>query len=265
MNDNTSGRRWSRFALGFGAVMSILGNETHTVLTPGHLNIVIRTALAVIWPVALFVAVEVLVRVNWRAQFIDYAGRVIMMIPVTIVAAVVSYQHLHALMGLAGEDSVSALIGPVAIDGLMVGGTVALLAIRAASLITIEPVRELPAPEEVAATQPIEPDVLWDNIDWDREMIEMNQPVSPAPIPVVPGPVKERAPRAKWDARQVCELAVQGVKASDAHTQTGVGQSTYDRYARVARILKEDPRAAIDPGKKVPAEHVEILRELVRR
>lgn len=258
MQDNTSGRRWSRFALGFGAVMSILGNETHTVLTPGHLNIVIRTALAIVWPVALFVAVEVLVRVNWRAQFIDYAGRVIMMIPVTIVAAVVSYQHLHALMRLAGEDSVSALIGPVAIDGLMVGGTVALLAIRAASLVESEPA---PVQHEIGISQPMDPDFRA----WDEEL-ELATPLSPAPVS--PAPITEpraRAPRATWDARHVCELAVAGAHKSVAHREAGIGESTFTRYDRAARLLKTDPRAEVPATYKVPSEHVAILRELVTR
>jgi hypothetical protein len=250
MNDNESGKRWSRFALGFGAVMSILGNETHTALTPGHVGIVIRVALAAIWPVALFVAVEVLVRVNWRAQFIDYAGRFVMMFPVTVVAAVVSYQHLHALMVLAGEDGVSALIGPVAIDGLMVGGTVALLAIRAASLI--EPVA---LTDELSISQPIDPDFQA----WTEELAI--EPISPTPQMET----KQRALRARWDARRVCELALDGAKASVATEATGIGASTYARYLAAARILQSDPRAAIEPAKKVPAEHVAILRELVTR
>src|SRR3954470_5328157 len=115
---NTSGRRWARAALIFGAVMSILGNEAHTVLTDSHVSIVLRVVLAFIWPAALFIAVEVFVRVNWRPKFIDYAGRFIMMGPVSTVAAVVSYQHLHSLMLLGGEDRFSAMIGPLAIDGL---------------------------------------------------------------------------------------------------------------------------------------------------
>lgn len=264
MNDNTSGRRWSRFALGFGAVMSILGNETHTVLTPGHLNLAIRTMLAIVWPVALFVAVEVLVRVDWRRQFIDYAARVIMMIPVTVVAAVVSYQHQHALMQLAGEDTVSALIGPVAIDGLMVGGTVALLAIRAASLLSQrlivsgpEDIPDLSVQDEIGATQPIDPDFQA----WTEEL-ELSAPISSAPQDAT---VRTRGPRARWDARRVCELALDGVKAGPASEETGIGQSTYARYLAVARTLQADPRAAIDPSRKVPAEHVSILRELATR
>jgi len=256
MNDNTSGRRWSRFALGFGAVMSILGNETHTVLTPGHVSLAIRTALAIIWPVALFVAVEVLVRVNWREQFIDYAGRVIMMGPVSIVAAVVSYQHLHALMLLAGEDGVSALIGPVAIDGLMIGGTVALLAIRARSLAEAE----LPVQHEIGASQPIDPDFAV----WDEEMRQI-EPISPAPVSAPPAEPKIRAPRAQWDARRVCEMAIEGRKASEANAETNIGQSTYGRYIRVARTLTADRHAPIGPEFKVPVEHVAIIRELVAK
>jgi hypothetical protein len=251
MTDNSSGRRWARFALIFGAAMSVLGNETHTFLTPGAVNLPIRVVLAFIWPTALFVAVEVLVRVNWRNRFIDYAGRAVMMIPVSMVAAVVSYQHLHALMLQGGEDSFSAAIGPLAIDGLMIGGTVALLAIRAASLVAVT-LESIDAPELDEALD------RWvdqhgadqhPEEDWSRAAeVELGQamladeiaPVSPAPLERAP-----RAPRATWNAAEVCELAVREVKAGEASAQTGIGQSTYGRYLKVARILKADPRASV--------------------
>lgn len=258
MIDNSSGRRWARFALIFGASMSVLGNETHTFLTPGAVNLPIRIVLAFIWPTALFVAVEVLVRVNWRNRFIDYAGRAVMMIPVSMVAAVVSYQHLHALMLQGGEDGFSAAIGPLAIDGLMIGGTVALLAIRAASLTVAElvPVPDLDAvlARWVSSDAP--------DLDAELEQIETlpEAPVSPAPIER-----PARAPRATWNAAEVCEMASRGVKALEAHTVTGVGQSTYARYLKVARILKEDGAALIPPVAKVPSAHVEMIRELVTR
>jgi len=70
--------------------------------------------LAFIWPAGLFVAVEVLVRVNWRHQFIDYAGRVIHDGPGQHGRGGGQYQHLHALMILGGEDAFSAAIGPLA-------------------------------------------------------------------------------------------------------------------------------------------------------
>lgn len=261
MTDNTSGRRWSRFALGFGAVTSILGNETHTLLTHSHLNIVIRMVLAFAPPFALFVAVEVLVRVDWRAKFIDYAGRVIMMIPVTVVAGIVSYRHIHSLAVIGQEDSTSALLYPLMIDGLMVGGAVALLAIRAAGLVT------LPAPLELSASQPMDP--TFDLTEFEEEFakLDLTQPATwietttSAPVPVI----APRAPRARWDARRVCELALEGAKVSVATEQTGIGASTFPRYLKVAQILKDDPRAPIDPARKVPAEHVAILRELVTR
>lgn len=248
MADNASGRRWSRFALGFGAVMSIMGNETHTLLTPGQVGTPIRIVLAFIWPAGLFVAVEVLVRVNWRRKVIDYAGRVIMMGFVSIVTAVVSYNHLHGLMQMADPgDWVSAMIGPCAIDGLMIGGTVALLAIRARSLEE----EELPE-EEISVSQPVDPDFRA----WTEELTT----ASPAAAEVKP-----RSPRARWDARRVCELAVSGMKAGPASSETGIGQSTYARYLAAARVLQDDPRAAIEPSRKVPADHVAIIRELVTK
>jgi hypothetical protein len=275
MIGNSSGRRWARFALIFGAAMSVLGNETHTFLTLGAVNLPIRIVLAFIWPTALFVAVEVLVRVNWRNRFIDYAGRAVMMIPVSMVAAVVSYQHLHALMLQGGEDSFSAAIGPLAIDGLMIGGTVALLAIRAASLVAValEPI-DAPELDEALDRWVNQHGAMRNELeehseaDWSRAAeVELGQamladeiaPVSPAPLERAP-----RAPRATWNAAEVCELAVREVKAGEASAQTGIGQSTYGRYLKVARILKADPRASVE-GEKVPSAHVAIMRELVSK
>jgi hypothetical protein len=49
---------------------------------------------AVFWPVALFVAVEILARTSWQAGRRWVAVRFGGLLPVTLVAAVVSYRHL---------------------------------------------------------------------------------------------------------------------------------------------------------------------------
>ena len=252
--NNASGRRWGRGGLAFGASLSLMGNVAHTCLVSSSVSLWLRLPLAVVWPVALFVGIEILVRVIWRRNLIDVAGRFLLILPVSTVAAVVSYQHLHALMRLAGEDGFSALIGPLAVDGLMLGSTVALLAIRAGELLPIE------SPDL---------DVIIDRWvtgqDWDHaaeiELAEeflAESPVSPA------APRAERSPRATWDQRKVAELAMAGVKASEANKITGVGMSTYGRWLKVARILKADPHASIDKSERLADSQIQLLRELAR-
>jgi hypothetical protein len=84
----------------------------------------------VFWPVALLVAIEVLARVAWPAGgqwlIVRFGG----LGPVATVAAVVSYRHLSGLLSFYGEDAITATVGPLAVDGLMVMATGALLATR---------------------------------------------------------------------------------------------------------------------------------------
>lgn len=214
-----------------------MGNVAHTVLNGSDVSLWLRIPFAVVWPVALFVGIEILVRVNWRAKFTDHAGRVLLVLPVSAVAAIVSWLHLHHLMVMSEEPMVAALIGPFAVDGLMLGSTVALLAIRAASLDT------LPEP----APAPI---------------------IEPAPEPAVATEVAEvvRKPRRKWDAGQVIAMVMDGTERAKVIAETEIGGSTLDRYRRVAKMLKTDPRMVIDAAReRIPAEHIVAMRELVGR
>ena len=247
--NNLSGKRWARFGLGLGAFLSVLGNEAHTFLTPSGVDITLRVILAFIWPAALFVAVEIFVRVAWRRRFIDYSGRALLIGPVSAVAAVVSYQHLHALMLLAAEDSFSALIGPVAIDGLMIGSTVALLAIRAATLAAPSEPAEIPSP-------------VLD--DWDTAIDELvaTQPLPPTE-PIEP---RTRTPRGQVDPKQqtAVSLILDGQDKASVLT-SGISSATYGRLAKVARILRDDPHAVIDPqAEKVRPELIDTIRAAMR-
>lgn len=246
MQNNTSGKRWARFGLGLGAMLSVLGNETHTVLVSSHVNLIIRVVLAFIWPAALFVAVEIFVRVAWRKRMIDRLGRVILLGPVSAVAAVVSYQHIHALMILGGEDDFSALIGPLAIDGLMLGSTVALLAIRAA---TIEPV-----------VKPFEQELDAIDRDWSTAELE---PISPAPL----GQEKPRRPRGTVDPRQAVavRMLIDGADKAAVILDSTVSPATYGRLNKVYRTLRDNPNAVIDAAtEKVRPELIDTMRESAR-
>lgn len=257
MITNVSARRWGRGGLAFGAALSLMGNVAHTCLVTSHISLWLRLPLAVVWPVALFVGIEILVRVVWRRKFIDIAGRFLLIVPVSAVAAVVSYQHLHALMRLAGEDGFSALIGPLAVDGLMLGSTVALLAIRAADLTVPEPT-EAPDLDELLARYEI------GQQDWDKaaEMELAEAFLAEAPV----SPAAPRAPRAAWDYRKVAEMAVDGLPTQVIVDGTQASRATVDRFRTVAKMLKADPRVIIDSKKeKLRPEYVTAMRELVLR
>jgi hypothetical protein len=79
------------------------------------------------WPLALLLAVEVLSRVRWQPgawwSLARYGGLLL----VALVAAVLSYRHMAGLLTVYGEDGLSAHLGPLAVDGLMVLSGFALL------------------------------------------------------------------------------------------------------------------------------------------
>lgn len=144
------GLGWSRFGFGLGVVASTAANIAHsftpsaelvqstnelaaatgqTVDWPNWTPPLGTIIAAAFWPIALVVSVEVISRVQWpggwRWKLMRFGGVAI----VAAVAAFISYKHLHGLIRSYGEDAWSAAIGPLAIDGLMLVCSAALLAI----------------------------------------------------------------------------------------------------------------------------------------
>ncbi|MDG4815175.1 DUF2637 domain-containing protein [Micromonospora sp. WMMD956] len=134
------GRGWAYVGVILGGVVSIAANVAHTYLpkppdgapagwapAPGWSPSPLAVALSVFWPVALFVAVEILTRIPWGEGVSSVVARVAGVLPVAVVAAVVSYRHLSGLLEHFGEDPLTIAIGPLAVDGLMVMASAALL------------------------------------------------------------------------------------------------------------------------------------------
>lgn len=123
----SSGRGWARFGFGVGVTASLSANIAHTYIggTPPTGAIV----AASFWPIALLISIEVISRVHWpegrRWWLLRYAG----LTSVAGIAAVLSYKHMAGLLVSYGEDGLSAAVGPLAVDGLMVVCSTALLAI----------------------------------------------------------------------------------------------------------------------------------------
>jgi hypothetical protein len=128
-----SGRFWAYVGSTLGAAVSIAANIAHSYVPPQQAaddwapqpGAVVG---AVVWPVFLFIAVEILARVAWPDgltwQLLRWAG----ITPVAFVAAFVSYRHLSGLLAYYSEESLVSILGPLAVDGLMVMATAALIA-----------------------------------------------------------------------------------------------------------------------------------------
>ncbi|GIG67312.1 DUF2637 domain-containing protein [Phytomonospora endophytica] len=139
----TSGRGWARFGFVVGVVASVAANIAHgfippadavTGWTPSYGSI----AAAAFWPLALVISVEVISRVLWPEgkgwAVLRFGGVSV----VALIAAVISYQHLHGLLVAYGETGIGALIGPLAVDGLMAVCSGALVALSRAQRAVVE-------------------------------------------------------------------------------------------------------------------------------
>jgi len=122
-----SGVAW--LAFGIGIIISVSANVGHIwfVTKPSDEALWSAMVFAAFWPVALAVAVEVLSRVTWPAGF-RWPG-LLGTILVGGVALVVSYRHMNGLLHYFGESALSAALGPIGVDGLLIVGGFALLAI----------------------------------------------------------------------------------------------------------------------------------------
>lgn len=112
---------WASFLLGIAA--SLAANVAHAEPGVGP-----RVAAGFV-PLALLLAVECMTRpywnkTGWQWGMARYGGTGL----VAVVAAVMSYRHMHGLFHSYGEDVVTAALGPLAVDGLMIVAGFALLA-----------------------------------------------------------------------------------------------------------------------------------------
>jgi hypothetical protein len=214
------GRGWAYTGAILGGLVSIAANVAHSFVPPAgaangwtpELGAVFG---AIVWPVFLFIAVEILARVAWPHGRIWHAVRWAGVLPVALVAALVSYRHLSGLLAHYGEEDLVVWLGPLAVDGLMVMATGALMATSrhrttstdpepvpvgrpdAVSTAAPEPT-PIPAPSTVNTADPSVPDaapapstpdpIPSSTVDTDPE---------PVPVPVaapIPSPA-EVAPR----------------------------------------------------------------------
>ena len=238
--DNTSGRRWARFALVATLFVSVVANITHAVLADSEITLWLRVPGAAIWPILSFLAIEIIVRIVWRRTWAHALARLFILGP-AVPAVIVSYEHQERLLGMMGESGVVQAIGPLAIDGLMIGCTLALLFTR-----------PTPAtPESIAAEAEINPE--------SDEFLQI------APEPAIErAPRAPRAPRASAPdgARAIAVRALLvGATPAAAAAESGLSVQNVRKYGQAVRALRAGVpvEAALSPG------IIDMIRDEVRR
>lgn len=81
---------------------------------------------AVIWPAALFVAIEIMLHTPWVSSRRDNLVRWVGLLGVAFIALYVSYWHLVHVLDNYGYDAVASHAAPLAVDGLLAMSTLAL-------------------------------------------------------------------------------------------------------------------------------------------
>jgi hypothetical protein len=245
--DNESGRVWARVTLIATLTISVIANVTHAVLAESVIHLGLRIPAAAVWPVLSFLAIEIIVRIVWRSTFAHYLARTFVLGP-AIPAVIVSYEHQHALLTMMGENALVSAIGPLAIDGLMIGCTLALLFTR-----------ELPASVSALASAD------------DEALAPVTALAETDPVPeVAPEPAaaiesSPRTPRSGVNASVAIAALQSGATPAQAAEQSGLSVQAVRKYAAVIRTLKDNPHAEIDSRKMgVSAEGVLSIRAWAR-
>lgn len=247
------GRRFAYITMIGMLALSLAGNVAHVV----HLDpspSVLSVIRAMVWPIGVWLAVELFVRIPWEAIITHLLVRWAGLLLVAFIAALVSYRHLRGLMIADGEEAIVYNLGPIAIDGLMLMATLALLLTRpkliddgpdleqdlvessrklVARVYELE--RELEARPAVPASQEVQ------QHERTLSLAEvLPRPVSPAPVipglqlgepQPLPGWTDPNAPKARrtrraWNEAKARELILEGRSKAEVAETVGVHVNT---------------------------------------
>jgi hypothetical protein len=180
----SNGRAWAYGGTILGALVSIAANVAHSFVAPADASATWRPPtgeilFAAFWPIALFVAIEMLARVAWREGWRFGLLRFGGLVPVAGTAAIVSYLHLAGLLAHYGEPRVTVVIGPLAVDGLMVMSAAALMSTTPGARPDTHDV-SMPDTETVETVDEVPPQVPDSDPDTDTGKIpDANPPRTP--------------------------------------------------------------------------------------
>ncbi|RIV29804.1 DUF2637 domain-containing protein [Micromonospora radicis] len=155
-----SSRGWAYLGLTLGGLVSVAANIAHSFIAPDNAPADWspepgKVVSAIVWPLFLFIAIEILARTPWPTGLGWNLLRWVGFPPVALVAAFVSYRHLSGLLDHYNEETLVVWLGPLAVDGLMLKATAALLANKHAN----RPTDTVPAPAPATLAEAPSPDI----------------------------------------------------------------------------------------------------------
>lgn len=232
-------RRWAYVGAAAGAAVSIAANVLHSYVPPAGMPDTWQPAKgavvgAIFWPVALLIAIEIFARwhpVETRFRLLRWLG----LVPVAVVAAVVSYRHMSGLLTWWHEDSITAVIGPLAVDGIMV--------MAAGALIESNPATRAGRPDD----PPVERADEVDEVVVDPVVVDDPQVTAPAEPdadpPVEREPDAEPVEREPQPARPPGRGGRQPMFSGDSIAAIRVARvtepdATQDRVAQLAGVSR---------------------------
>lgn len=268
-------RTWAYVGLGVGLTASVTANVASTVLKETTVPLGLRVPFAVIWPLLTYLAIEILARTPWSKGWKHASVRVVLSVPVGLVAAFVSYLHQHDLMVLGHEPGLAQGFGPLAVDGLLFGAAFVLVSTRKES-ISVDEVLERWSVSEDAPISPAPNFQIMEHpgaleLELQEEvLLPMEEMDDSEARSVAIGVQEERdggvITRSSWDARMVAEMILSGAKTTEITEKTGAKPASIGRFRKVARMIQTDARVTIDPKKeKVTSDNIRMIRELVAR
>jgi len=275
---NNNGHNYARFWLVVALIVSVTANITHAVLAVSDVSLWLRVPGAVVWPMFTFAGIEVLVRVYWEKRWTHNLTRT-MLLAASVPAAITSYEHQFTLLGMMGETSVIQFIGPLAIDGLMIGCTMTVLLTRK------RPAQETPAENPLHEKGgPVGSEPINLGLRLEAAAREVVPAHARRDSVVISGAVRkgrleaaarEIVPaRARKDSGVIGEAVrlileeMPGMSVADIKDKTGVSVATIRLYMKIARLLRNDPRADIGPkvdGRSVRSDLVAVIRDHMNR
>jgi uncharacterized protein DUF2637 len=160
--DLTEGGGVAYAGLVIGVTLSVAGNVAHAFVPPDDavarwtppLGLIISSLS---WPIILFFTLEIMLSIRWpagRAYWYLYVVRWGVLSGVAGVAAVVSYQHMSGLLRHWHESDFAWRYGPLAVDGLLIMSSAALVVLRLTSGASGAPT---PTPVPAPVKTPVAP------------------------------------------------------------------------------------------------------------
>jgi hypothetical protein len=222
-------------------------------------------ALAAVWPVFLFIAVEILVRIVWPAGKVWLVLRFGGLTPVAGVAALVSYRHLSGLLAHIGEEDLVVLAGPIAVDGLMLMSTCALIAINHRARAAALPATVAAAAVPVAVPSvPVAPAVTAPAA-VAAPVAAVAVPVHVAVAPPVPATVERPMPAASPSTVVSTPVVSSPVNSGESTMSVRAVKPPVPAAAPSrANTLVPAPGAAVTPVSPVPVALLARAKEIAK-